>query len=113
MRELQNSQHVSNSMIFLLVRFLAKRHILLAIGALREIRIQRKKRGFGFEWSFAISSLGKNIDQIELIANCSIESIIYLLQLKMQKFKIFLKKVSSQCLNTICASSAIFPSSHI
>jgi hypothetical protein len=29
----------------------------LAIGALREIRIQQKKRGFDSEWSFAIPSL--------------------------------------------------------
>ena len=37
-------------------KFLAKWHIPLAIGTLQEIRIQRKKRGFGSEWSFAIPS---------------------------------------------------------
>jgi len=36
-----------NSMIFSLVRFFTKWHILLAIGTLRKIRTQRKKHEFG------------------------------------------------------------------
>ena len=45
-------------MIFASVRFLANRHILLAIGDLREIRIRRKKGKFGPKWSFATTSRG-------------------------------------------------------
>jgi hypothetical protein len=44
-------------MILTSVRFLANRHILLAIGDLREIRIRRQKREFGPKWNFATSSL--------------------------------------------------------
>jgi hypothetical protein len=42
-------------MILALVWFLANRHILLAIGDLREIRIQRQKHKFDPKWSFASS----------------------------------------------------------
>ena len=48
-------------MILAPVRFLANRHILLAIGDLQEIRIRRQKRKFGPKWSFAAPSL----DQVE------------------------------------------------
>jgi hypothetical protein len=43
-------------MIFVLVWFLENRHILLVIGDLREIQIQRQKRKFGPKWSFATPS---------------------------------------------------------
>ncbi len=42
-------------MILVPVRFLANRHILLAIGGLREIRIRHQKGDFCPKWSFAIA----------------------------------------------------------
>ena len=55
-RQLQNSLCRPNSMILTPVRFLTNRHILLAIGDLRQIRTRRQKRGFGRKWSFATAS---------------------------------------------------------
>ena len=46
-------------MILAPVRFLANRHILLAIDDLREIRIRRQKVKFGPKWSFATTSNSK------------------------------------------------------
>jgi hypothetical protein len=50
-------------MILMTVRFLANRHILLAIGDLREIRIRRQKRKFGPKWSFATPSNVINVNK--------------------------------------------------
>ena len=44
-------------MILAPVRFLANRHILLAIDDLREIRIRRQKGKFCPKWSFATTSV--------------------------------------------------------
>jgi hypothetical protein len=51
-------------MILTPVRFLANRHILLAIGDLREIRTRRQKRKFGSKWSFATPSEGLNFESL-------------------------------------------------